>query len=66
MLDGGCLNTTNTIGSSVNFGQGGPKQQIEQLMRQNHVLHEAIIDLYLQVKIRSNDEVIRFIINFSD
>jgi len=26
-------------------------------MRQNKVLHEAIIDLYLQVKIRSNEEV---------
>ena len=37
------------------------KQQaaaLEQLQKQNKVLHESIIDLYLQVKIRSNDEVI--------
>jgi hypothetical protein len=27
----------------------------------NKVLHEAIIDLYLQVKIRSNDEVSLYI-----
>ena len=41
-------------------GSGGSldqKEHIDQLIRQNDVLHEAIIDLYLQVKIRSNEEV---------
>lgn len=26
----------------------------------NQILHEAIIDLYLQVKVRSNDEIDKF------
>lgn len=31
-----------------------------QFSNSSLVLHEAIIDLYLQVKVRSNDEIDRF------
>lgn len=41
----------------ISSGGGDPKDEVEQLIRQNQVLHESIIDLYLQVKIRSNEEV---------
>jgi hypothetical protein len=37
------------VDSSVNGGRGNHYMQ--------NAVHEAIIDLYLQVKIRSNDEV---------
>lgn len=36
-------------------------KELEELRKGNSILHDNIIDLYLQVKIRSNDEVI---INF--
>lgn len=38
----------------------GSQSNIHQYSMGSQVLHEAIIDLYLQVKVRSNDEIDRF------
>ena len=38
-------------------GDGSVAESQHQFSNNSLVLHEAIIDLYLQVKVRSNDEV---------
>lgn len=37
------------------------QKELETLKKLNSKLHDEIIDLYLQVKVRSNDEVILLI-----
>ena len=46
------------VDSSANGGRGNHYMQ--------NAVHEAIIDLYLQVKIRSNDEVSALVLTFVD
>lgn len=45
----------NAVGGGSSHAQGQNGQATNQ-----QVLHEAIIDLYLQVKVRSSDEIDRF------
>ena len=57
--EGGIMPANESLGDQSY--QGGSQQH--QFSNASQVLHEAIIDLYLQVKVRSNDEVSTYLRN---
>ena len=62
------MNSRHNQSQHSSMGGGQKSQQMSQGPEHHYsaasqVLHEAIIDLYLQVKVRSNDEVSTFNLN---